>query len=142
MPRPDMSDHLVHFMSGPTWGAAFDTLCLIIDERRLVGSGRINRGGYRCVCFSEAPLPIVPGGLVNSDAYSRYTPFGILIDKRFLFARGGRPVIYQSEREYDQLPEALRWRHMRYEPDGEPRVDFTWEREWRLHADELRLEPS
>jgi hypothetical protein len=142
MARADMSDHLVHFMSGPTWEGAFGTLCRIIEERRLLGSGRINRDRYRCVCFSEAPLPLVPGGLVNSDAYSRYTPFGVMVDKRWLFARGGRPVIYQPEQEYGQLPEALRWRHMRYEPDADEPVDFTWEREWRLHADELPLDPS
>jgi hypothetical protein len=51
-------------------------------------------------------------------------------------------VIYQPEQEYGRLPEALRWRHMRYEPDAAEPVDFTWEREWRLHADEVPLDPS
>jgi hypothetical protein len=137
-----MSDHLVHFMSGSTWEDAFATLCRIISERRLLGSGRINRGGHVCVCFSEAPLPVVPQGPVNTDAYSRYTPFGVLVDKRWLFSRGGRPVIYQSEREYAQLPETIQWRHVRYEPDAEPPVDFTWEREWRVQTDALPLTPN
>ena len=142
MPRADMADHLVHFMSGPRWGDAFRTLQTVIDERRLIGSGRVNRGGYLCVCFSEAPLQVVRGGPVNDDGYSRYTPFGILFDKRWIFAQGGRPVIYQPEAEYNLLPEELRWRHMRYEIDGPEHVDFTWEREWRLHVDELQFDPS
>lgn len=79
---------------------------------------------------------------INEDGYSRYTPFGILFDKTWVFAQGGRPVIYQPEAEYDLLPEALRWRHMRYEIGGAERVDFTWEREWRLHVDELHFDPS
>lgn len=132
----------MHFTSGATWDEAFASLCRIIDERRLFGSGRLIRGGYRCVCFSEAPLPLVPGGLVNSDAYSRYAPFGVMVDKSWLFARGGRPVIYQPDREFDQLPEPLRWRHMRFDLDATPPVEFTWEREWRMQVDELVLDPS
>jgi hypothetical protein len=142
MARADIADHLVHFMTGPRWVDAFGTMQRILHERQLRGSGRINRDRYRCVCFSEAPLPMVPGGPVNEDGYSRYTPFGILFDKTWVFAQGGRPVIYQPEAEYDLLPEALRWRHMRYEIGGAERVDFTWEREWRLHVDELHFDPS
>lgn len=142
MLRPDMSDHLAHFMSGPECEVAFANLCRIIGERRLRGSGRNNRDGHVYVCFSEAPLPVVPHGPVNAGAYSRYTPFGVLVDKRWLFARGGRPVIYQSEQEYAQLPGTLQWRHMRYEPDAEPPVDFTWEREWRLQTNALSLTPN
>lgn len=139
MARPDMADHVVHFMSGRTWEDAFGTLNKIIRERRLLGSGRVNRDHHVCVCFSEAPLLVSRQGPVNPDAYSRYRPFGVLFDKRWIFARGGRPVIYQSEADYAQMPVNLQWRHMRYEPDAEPPIDFTWEREWRLQVDELRL---
>ena len=31
---------------------------------------------------------------------------------------------------------------MTYEPNADNPVDFTWEREWRLHADELRFDSS
>jgi len=47
-----------------------------------------------------------------------------------------------SNTEYDSLPEAIRWRHMRYEPDANPPFDFSWEREWRVHINELPLEPA
>ncbi|MET3151694.1 UNVERIFIED_ORG: hypothetical protein ABIC77_002947 [Stenotrophomonas geniculata] len=112
MPRADMADHLVHFMTGPRWVDAFGVMQRILHERVLRGSGRINRDRYHCVCFSEAPLPTVPGGPVNEDGYSRYTPFGILFDKTWVFSQGGRPVIYQPEAEYDLLPGRARGFHL------------------------------
>lgn len=133
-PRPDISDKLVHFTSGANQHEAFDRLHQIVADRRLLGSGAKIRGGYRCVCFTEAPLTSLGHGLVNPSAFSRYSPFGILFEKRWVFEQGGRPVIYQPESEYDVLPEALRWRHTRYEPGI---VDFTWEREWRIRCDHL-----
>jgi len=142
MPRADLSDHLVHFTSGASWDEAFGLLCAIVEQARLKGSNRLVRGGYRCVCFSEAPLPLVPGGLVNPDAYSRYAPFGVMIDKSWLFSRGGRPVIYQPDAEFNELPESLGWRHVRFDLNERPPVDFTWEREWRVQVDELDFDPS
>jgi hypothetical protein len=62
-----------------------------------------------------------------------------MFEKSWLFAYGGRPVIYQSDSEFDDLPEGIRWRHVRYEPGC---VDFTWEREWRIQSDELHFVPS
>jgi hypothetical protein len=65
-----------------------------------------------------------------------------MFDKSWVFARGGRPVIYQSDEEFWDLPENLRWRHVRYEPESEPANDFTWEREWRIRCNELRFSPA
>ncbi len=31
---------------------------------------------------------------------------------------------------------------MRYEPDSEPPIDFSWEREWRIQENELVLPPE
>lgn len=140
--RPDIADRLVHFTGGGTPDEAFGRLCSIISERRLVGTGEMIRGSYRCVCFTEAPLPSLQHGLVNPSAYSRYQPFGIVVDKSWLFRKGGRPVIYQSNSEYELLPSELKWRHVRYEPDGDPIIDFSWEREWRIYCDELQIEPA
>lgn len=47
-------------------------------------------------------------------------------------------MIYQSDAEYSLLPENLRWRHVRYEPDA---INFTWEREWRIRCAELAFDP-
>jgi hypothetical protein len=95
------------------------------------------------VCFSEAPLATLPSGLVNEKYYSRYSPFGIMVSKQWLFAQGGRPVIYETDQEYNDLPETHRWRHVCYElrEDFFP-VDFTWEREWRINCDYLDFDEA
>lgn len=142
MPRNDISDKLVHFTSGDTLDDAFARLSQIVNERILRGGNGMIRGGYQCVCFTEAPLASLQGGLVNPDAYSRYSPFGVLFDKAEIFRLGGRPVIYQSDPEFQLLPNELRWRHMRYEPDADPPVDFCWEREWRVQTDSLEFDTA
>src|ERR1019366_7589654 len=62
--------------------------------------------------------------------------------KAWLFEKGGRPVIYQPEAEYDLLVDAQKWRHVRYDPGPQDLVDFSWEREWRIQVDRLEFEPS
>ena len=62
-----------------------------------------------------------------------------MLDKRWLYVKGGRPVIYQSDEEFTLLHEKQRFRHACYEPDD---VDYTWEREWRIQTDELALDPT
>jgi hypothetical protein len=92
------------------------------------------------VCFSEAPIGKLAHLLADpSVERMRYKLFGVMVDKTWLFAQGGRPVIYQPEAEFEVLPESHRYRHVRYEP---PRVAFTWEREWRVRVDELPLDPA
>lgn len=140
--RPDISDKVIHFTSADAYGDALGRLMHIIGEGCLhAGNGKI-KGGYRCVCFTEAPLPALAGGLVNSDAFSRYSPYGLMFEKAWLYAQGGRPVIYQPDSEFDALPEPLRWRHVRYEPEAAPAIDFTWEREWRIRCDALPFSPA
>jgi hypothetical protein len=137
--RPDISDSVIHFTKAATYEAALEVLLTIIGEGRLAGGTGMIRGGYRCVCFTEAPLPAVATGLINADAFTRYAPFGLMFSKRWLYERGGRPVIYQSDAEFHQLPEEARWRHVRYEPSAVPPVDFTWEREWRVQCDDIHF---
>ena len=146
MPRPDISDRLIHFTSGATEEAAFDTLCAILSDGALRGSADKIKSGDRCVCFTEAPLAALARGLVNLSDYSKYLPFGIVVEKTRVYAEGGRPVIYQSDAEYDLLPEALQWRHMRYEPivipPADRPTDFTWEREWRIKTEAFAVAPN
>lgn len=142
MPRSDLSDQVIHFTQGPTPEAAHDRLCAILAECRLRGSDRLILERYRCVCFTEAPFAALADGLVNRWDYGRSAPFGLIFDKRWLYARGARPVIYQPLAEAQDLPPSHRWRHMTYEPNADNPVDFTWEREWRLHADQLHFDAS
>jgi hypothetical protein len=140
--RPDISDSVIHFTKAATYEEALQVLLTIVGEGRLAGGTGKIRGGYRCVCFTEAPLPAVANGLVNTDSFTRYSPFGLMFSKQWLYERGGRPVIYQSDAEFHQMSEDSRWRHVRYEPSATPPIDFTWEREWRVQCDELQFSAS
>jgi hypothetical protein len=141
MGRTDVSDFLIHFTRGDS-EEAFGTLRKIIRDRGLLGSSNCIKGGFSCVCFSEAPPESLPDGLVNPRNYLKYSPFGVMVQKRWLYSQGGRLVIYQSQTEYEMLPNELRWRHVRYEPDKKPPIDFSWEREWRIHCDSLNIDPG
>ena len=142
MTRPDISNKLVHF-TGPRqdMDEAYGRLRSILSDRCIIAGEEKIKGRYQCVCFTESPLISLSSGLVNVHNYSQYAPFGIMFDKRWIFQQGGRPVIYQTDTEYDELPQKLRWRHVRYEPTNEPPIDFTWEREWRINCEELVFSP-
>ncbi len=136
MPRADLSKDLIHWIRAEGNDDAFEVLRSIVREQRLMGGDGHIRGGYRCVCFTEAP------DSTFHQVIGRYRPFGIEVSKQWAYSEGGRPVIYQPEEEYEQLPESHRWRHVRYELDAEPPIDFSWEREWRIQTDELGLPPG
>lgn len=132
----------------PTWmhNRASAVLDKILKEGKLRGSAYKIRGGHKCVCFTESPITELNAtfsmvSIANDPSqHTRYEPYGIAVKKDWLLSKGGRPVIYQPDKEYDLLPEELRYRHVRYDPaDG---IDFTWEREWRIKTDELILEPE
>lgn len=136
--RNDISRFLVHFTKDSELGSAYDVLRRIIRSKTLLGSSRHRRGGWKCVCFSEAPLGALEHGLINSTGFTRYSPYGLQFEKEWIFSMGGRPVIYQPGREFTQLSKTHQWRHMTLEL-GSSVVDFTWEREWRLPCTELRF---
>jgi len=140
MNRDDLSKKLIHFTKGEESEAA-NTLQRILFEGKLRGGSGFIKGGFKCVCFTESPIgkisQILSGSLSSNFSYA---PFGIMVDKLWLFKQGGRPVFYQSEQEYELLHNDQKYRHKRYEPDNG--IDFTWEREWRIKTDELPLDPN
>lgn len=138
--RLDISNYLIHFTKGPK---ALDAFKNIVDGSCLHGGTGFIRGGYQCVCFTEAPLHAVRDILLRrSTSQVKYRPFGVAVKKTWLFEREGRPVIYQPEEEFDSLPENIRWRHMTYDPRGPNPVDFSWEREWRVKTGSLPIHPD
>lgn len=140
MSRSDISDKLIHFTRGSSAEEAFALLNKIVRDRKLFGGTGFIRGAQRCVCFSEAPIASLAAGLLNDTDFSRYSPFGIMVAKRWLFELGGRPVIYGTEQELSRLGEDSRWRQVLYEiRDGFGFSDFTWEREWRVRTDVLEF---
>src|SRR5438445_703190 len=131
MIRGDLSNCLVHLTKGATSDEAANNFRSIIQSGRLRGGNGHIRGGYNCVCFSEAPISVLAQILArNSVDGMRYAPLGVMVKKTWLFLAGGRPVIYQPEAEFELLDEQQRYRHVRYEPDRD--IDHTWEREWRV----------
>lgn len=136
--RSDISNYLVHFTKGKDYVDAFKNLISIISDMALRGGDGMIKGGHNCVCFSEAPLSAIKNGLVNHDYYSKYSPFGIMVSKKWLFQQGGRPVIYQREGEYSELG-SNSWRHVTYDITLDSPIDFTWEREWRIQTEQLQI---
>lgn len=143
MKRLDITEDLVHFIKGAELADAFTTLQKILRERRMLGGTGFIRGQYPCVCFSEAPVGYLGYALTQPTLHPvRYQPIGLIVAKSWLFDHGGRPIIYQNGAEFSELPEHLRWRHVRYEPNAHPPIDFTWEREWRIRTENLPIDPS
>lgn len=139
MIRGDLSNRLVHLTRATSESDAAEKFRSIVSDGCLKGSGTDIRGGYRCVCFSEAPLSVLTHSLAlpEDENGMRYSAFGVIVSKKWLFNQGGRPVIYQPNDEYDMLHEQQKYRHVRYEPDRE--IDYTWEREWRIRTERLEL---
>jgi hypothetical protein len=138
--RVDLSEQLVHLTRGTLLEAeaAFRS---ILNERKLRGSNINVRGGHKVICFSEAPVDVL-ARLFSSTGHSfRYRPFGIMVPKKWLFSKGGRPVIYQPEEDFSLLPMSLQYRHVRLDEPGAAK-DFTFEREWRIATEELPLESA
>lgn len=138
--RIDLSKQLVHLTRG-TMAAAEASFRSIVKERALRGSSRGIRGKHTVVCFSEAPVDVLAKMFREDGREFRYRPFGIMVPKVWLFELGGRPAIYQPEADFELLPEALRYRHVRLDRPGSP-TDFSFEREWRIQIETLALDPK
>lgn len=137
--REDISNSLIHFTKGANCNEAFDNLLSIIRMKRINGNSRNIKGTFKCICFSETPPRFLTAGLINENYYSKYSPFGIMVSKEYLFALGGRPVIYETDSEYESLSYTHKWRHVLYDLNLKPPIDFTWEKEWRIKAEYLEI---
>jgi hypothetical protein len=106
--RTDLTDDVIHFIRlGWEEEEPYQTLQKILRERRLLGGNGFIRGGYRCVCFTELSPALLRTGFVNQRDATRYSEFGIRVPKDWLFAKGGRPVIYQPEDSWANSPRCI-----------------------------------
>jgi hypothetical protein len=142
MVRDDLSERLIHLtrdFSGITGKERFKQ---ILNQKKIIGNNNTIRGGSKVICFSEAPIASLGRLVALENEVARYSPYGFMFKKEHLYKLGARPVIYQAENEYDLLGEPIKYRHVRFEPNADPKVDWTWEREWRIKSDELILNPN
>jgi hypothetical protein len=149
--RDDVSNKLVHLTKGNSTETSLhrSEACIILikimTEKTLNGDIGCIKGKHKCVCFSEAPISkfsylLYKTGISEGDLNNfQYQPYGVMVDKKWLFSKGGRPVIYGEAAEYSELPEGMRYRHVRYEPTKRFPVDHTDEREWRIKIDFLKF---
>ncbi|MBW2321510.1 MAG: hypothetical protein JRF31_11890 [Deltaproteobacteria bacterium] len=138
----------VEFDRGSTMSmtsSAYSALRKILYDGRLMGTSKWTYG-YNCVCFTEAPIQEFNSvfSLVeiasSKNERPRYEPYGIAVSKKAFFKRGGRPVIYDHPSAFEELPESQQYRFVPYDPEN--KIDFTWEREWRIRTDFFQLDPK
>lgn len=158
--RRDMGNLLFHFTRTPEEkfvvvktrtgelsmsSSAYSVLNKILYEESLRGSSKWTYG-KNCICFTEAPIIEFNSIFALNEIASsikerpRYEPFGIAVPKKWLYGKGGRPAIYDHPSNINLLPDELKYRFVPYDPVNG--IDYTWEREWRLNADFLKLDPK
>ena len=144
--RDDLSNKLVHLTKGTSddidgnRGEALNTLTKIMISKQLKGGTGFIKGGHKCVCFSEAPISKLSYIIAKKGQNDfKYHPYGVIVDKSWLYEKGGRPVIYGPDEDYKKLPDDLKYRHVRFELSKTSNIDHTWEREWRIQEEALDI---
>jgi hypothetical protein len=135
--RKDITSYLFHFVNRD--GSPADTLRAILADKFIRG-GVYSPSASKTICLTEAPLADVvrADGILDSHSYQRLSLWGIGFKKAFIFKAGGLPVIYQPRARLAELQATAHWRHVEF--DLAKGTDFTWQREWRVPADELHFE--
>jgi hypothetical protein len=77
MSRLDICPNLIHFTNDVSDEAAFQRLQKIVREKTLLGTGRLIKGDFSCVRFSEAPLTSLSVRQKNSglNSLERVLPY-------------------------------------------------------------------
>lgn len=145
--RNDISSRLTHLTKGETTDEAFENLLSILEDRSIKGSTTETGfiiGSTPAVCLQEAPLNAIAENLLyekrrieESQCNVRYMAFGVRFNKRFIYGRGGRPVIYEKKETMKKmLPQEEHWRIVNYDlSNNKYIIDWTHEREWRVPGD-------
>lgn len=146
--RDDITDNLVHLTKGigEDKSKHREEACInfisILKKKTLIGGIGFIKGEYECVCFSEAPIDKLSDVIAHGiDPKFKYQPYGVQVTKKWLYGKGGRPVIYGHGDEFFSLPEEFKYRHVRYEL-GAYDIDHSWEREWRIKTKALKISPE
>ena len=137
--RKDLSTWLWHFVRRDVNQA--ETVRAILDGKRLKAMQADHVSKAWVLCFTEAPLSecVRQDRVLADSAYTLFSLFGVGFRRRWLWAKGALPVIYQPNTRLDELPEKQKWRHVEFDLSKPNPVDFTWQREWRLNKVELEF---
>jgi hypothetical protein len=76
----------------------------------------------------------------NADPQNpRYEPFGIVVEKKYAYGKGCRPVLYLSDEELNliKLPKDELWRVVKLDVNDDGWISWLHEREWRCKGDYL-----
>ena len=148
--RSDFTSRITHLTRRTDEKSAFQILCKILDEKRILGSGLEGyiRQNKKAVCFQDVPLYSLAENVKYEEEYAsqnklginkvkfRYEAFGLRFNKGNMFQRGARPVIYGLKNELDNLPANEQWRCVQLDlNDSNNIIDWTHEREWRIEGD-------
>lgn len=117
-----------------------DRFFKILKDKIIEGTSSGKCRDYKYVCFSEAPISAIGRIIAASKKEIRYEPYGFMFSKAYLFKIGARPVLYQTDEEYELLPDELKYKHVSFDLNMQDQTDWMWEREWRLKAGELKLD--
>lgn len=157
--RLDITDWVIHWtksrMLDQTSECPLDVLKCILQlgylkpsfaPRRSVtirkGQTNTIQGSYPAVCFTDQPLSSFTKSCRTLS--SRYSPYGVALDKRNLFEYGGRPVIYGDKNLLARLNDEDKYLWVGYNPvpsssfSGYP-LDWTHEREWRTKVEKYNF---
>lgn len=125
--RLDMSGWLLHFTKGASGKCTLET---ILKQKKIIS----NKG---VISFTESPLNLY---IKSFDFFKPpnplYAPYGIAIKKSALYDIGARPALYMTSKNEKYLRKKIKWRYVELDC---PKLDFTWQREWRLRLKKLKL---
>lgn len=147
--RSDLSSQVIHLtrsceIDGKKVGPV-DVLMRMLSSGRINGS--THESGFVCgnipaTCFQDVPLYSLSQNIYAEQQYReavtgvkvRYLGVGLMFPKPYVYARGGRPVVYEStDKAKSILPEDEWWRIVRFDLlDEDNFIDWTHEREWRI----------
>lgn len=139
--RLDLTESLTYWLK-PTVSNVEREFMHILTEGRIDGDKPpYVLGDSPIVAFTEVPLAISAKLLCGAKDFGiNYAPVGLLFDRRWVFAEGGRPVIYQAADEAALLPPSQLHRHVTLA--FEQGIDFTWKREWRIPTAALSIQQA
>jgi hypothetical protein len=113
---------------------ALDALRRILREKRIRASGRLIRGSYKVVSFTERPpkeFDIIckwRRGLMRTT----FEPFGIAVRRSILIEKGAKMVSYGSDELFKKMTDDIK---PYFQKASSSCADWSREKEWRLIGD-------